>query len=917
MAVETLTIRFTSERLRDPRAWFIAGSNAADWLSEILAWNVPHASISLRLVPRSLGDRTPLGSLVTVDGKAKPGVSSRCQPYGCLAESLFLPVEARLDPAAEESELRELFASGTSYVWHPVGGLTKFDRRDVLSIGDLLKRLTPTDADWDRADPGTTFSRRLASLEVDRPQTVELILQEARGDIGSRSDALEELPLAPGEGVGASIARAAAVSLGAIGLAIGRLASMVPGLPRAIPANWIERMNQWFATAFSPEWQSARERELRRLMQMLKKDPDLGLQYAPPLASACDPARGFAPPTFRLFKRLVDFRLWSRKTATSPWPVSSNIQQDLTTKYRELANREIRLGRHRRAAYIYANLLGDWSSAAATLKTGGYFREAATLYLERLNRPFDAAVCLEQDGAWNEAIRLYEKIKAHVKIGELYRKLEQHENAERAYRAAVTSHLQTGDRIAAAHLLDTELKQTDEALATLREGWPDSRQASACLAAEFHLLGRLGRHAEAGRRILELRDEPLGTEQVVLLASVLAEAGQRYPDSKVRADAADVTRIVASRRFVQLEHLRLPPDSRLLASVAKLAPEDRLLARDCDRFLRGALIRFAPPPRQTTQKSGRVALIHRTQLLPQLDWLCGTGTSEYLFTAGYRDKKLLVSRRRWSEIYELPRAVWWSAPALSRYPILLAPCPFDRHEMWVQVRGAAPFSPREIAAPNPGEKKLTIRTPAWSDHETIALARAEHGVSWAITGTSSLVARAFAVDGTPLFSHEIPTDNLALLFAHSPPPASLALHARVEGLFLATGNQLMNVGGEKRVKTIDFDEPIVGLSGSPPYTRLRLAVSFPQGGAVFWRDSSTVRRFGDELSLPRTVFTVSGHLVAVDSRRIEIYRVDRHEVKLEAAIDSPGQPVAVMRVKINEFAILDATAHLAVYRITT
>jgi hypothetical protein len=76
-----------------------------------------------------------------------------------------------------------------------------------------------------------------------------------------------------------------------------------------------------------------------------------------------------------------------------------------------------------------------------------------------------------------------------------------------------------------------------------------------------------------------------------------------------------------------------------------------------------------------------------------------------------------------------------------------------------------------------------------------------------------------------------------------------------------------------------------------------------------------VRRFGDELSQPRTVFTISGHLVAVDASRIEIYRLDRHELKLESAADSPGQPLAVMRVSISEFAILDATALLSVYRI--
>jgi len=132
--------------------------------------------------------------------------------------------------------------------------------------------------------------------------------------------------------------------------------------------------------------------------------------------------------------------------------VTPAMRHELAARYRELADREIRLGRHRRAAYIYATLLGDWAASAATLRTGGYYREAATLYQERLQRPRDAAACLEEDGAWNEAINLYEKLSDYEKVGQLYRKIEQHEHAESAYRKAVAQHLQHGDRTAAARL---------------------------------------------------------------------------------------------------------------------------------------------------------------------------------------------------------------------------------------------------------------------------------------------------------------------------------------------------------------------------------------------------------------------------------------------------------------------------------
>jgi tetratricopeptide (TPR) repeat protein len=912
MTVEQLRIRFTPARLREPQAWFIPGLRPENWLSEIVEWGVPHSAISLRLVARSLGDRTPIGCLVTVSGKASPRVSKCCQPYGCIAARLYLPVEAQLDPAVEEFELGELFASAASYVWHPVAGLIGFEEDEIRSVGDLLEQLPETEADWDQADPGTTFSPRLVSVEVDRPISIESIMQSARGDIGNRSGALDELPTAPGEGRGASLARIASLPLAAMGSAIDWIASKLPALPKAVQPNWLQRINKWLSTAVSAEWQSARDRELRRLMEMLKNEPDEGLQYALPLDGTGE-GRGLARPTARLFRRLVDFRFWSRGGPADPWLITPAMRHELATRYRELADREIRLGRHRRAAYIYANLLGDWAASAAALKTGGYFREAATLYQERLNRPRDAAACLEEDGAWNEAINLYEKLSDHERVGQLYRKLEQHEHAEAAYRKAVARHLTHGDRTAAARLLENELRQMEQALATLRGGWPDSRQAAACLTAEFQLLGRLGRHAAAERRTSELRDQPLPHEHLMILAPLLAQTAQDYPDAQVRSAAADTTRIVVSRRLVQLENAKVQPDHRLLAAIEKLAPEDRLLARDCVRFVREAEFRFAPPPAKPTRRSDPTTrppeLIHTAQLPPTLDWLCGTGTNEHFYAAGYRHRRLILVQGSWTEICNLPQTVSWDAPTTNRQPILLAPCPFDRHPIWIHVRGAPPFVPLTIVS-DADQKRLVIRTPAWSNQETVALARAEQGVSWAISAGENLVVSAFSPEGTPIFSREIPIDDFTPL-----PAQSIPLHARSEGLFFAIGNHLMSVDDGQRVKSTEFDEPIIALSGSPAHTRLRLAVSFVQGGAVFWKDSSRVRRFGDELSQPRTVFTISGHLVAVDASRIEIYRLDRHELKLESAADSPGQPLAVMRVSINEFAILDATALLGVYRI--
>ena len=101
----------------------------------------------------------------------------------------------------------------------------------------------------------------------------------------------------------------------------------------------------------------------------------------------------------------------------------------------ELAGREMRLGRYRRAAYIYAHLLGDFTNAAAALVAGKHWREAAVLYRDKLKRPEMAAKCLEQGGLWAEAIEFYEQLGDFEKVGDLYAQLEQPEEAEKGLAA--------------------------------------------------------------------------------------------------------------------------------------------------------------------------------------------------------------------------------------------------------------------------------------------------------------------------------------------------------------------------------------------------------------------------------------------------------------------------------------------------
>src|SRR5258708_35552451 len=95
-----------------------------------------------------------------------------------------------------------------------------------------------------------------------------------------------------------------------------------------------------------------------------------------------------------------------------------------------------------------------------------------------------------------------------------------------------------GDLVGAAQLLETRLNAVDEALTLLEEAWPRSRQALQCLAAQFVLLGCIGRVDAALERLLKLRRENLSGSYLEPLTGMLTDVATNFPDRQVKQMAA-------------------------------------------------------------------------------------------------------------------------------------------------------------------------------------------------------------------------------------------------------------------------------------------------------------------------------------------------------------------------------------------
>ena len=928
MTTLELNLRFGPAAVRPPRAWYLPGGDAAAWLERIAAWEVAASTLRMLPLPRGRDDRRAAGLLVTFHADALRTMPAGCVPFGLIAGRLYLPVEAGFDPEVSEAELDALLAEDYIHVWHPAIGLVALEPHEALRAGDLLTAPPRSARRWDHALPGVAFAQRLVSLAPARELTMQVLLEEGRDDIGRDSGSLDELPRSPAEPQPGSLRAASRLATRLVAGIVGGLARLAPSNARA--PTWINRLQDWAERQLgklAAGYNAARHKEIERLMHLLTTDPDQGLRYALPMGG--EGHRGLAAGGDRLIGRDTNFdlgRLGGGRPADF-WDVAPNYQVQLAARYRELANRELHLGRHRRAAYIYAELLGDYQNAAGALAAGRHWREAAALYRQRLHRPREAARCLEQGGLWTEAIALYEELGEHETAGDLYARLGQRESADGQYRTAVIRCRQGGDLISAARLLDEKLFAADEAIAELSSGWPDSSQAAPCLRGVFRLLGRLGRHEDARRWIDELRGGQAPPAVQVPLVEIVADLAGDYPDASLRLHAADSVRVLTSPRLLSSTETER---RRLLDAIARLAPEDQLLRRDCQRYQPP----LPPPPLakwpahagvSKSPRRGRPRLVHSFSLVANaVQWRAAAGSGKEFFAAGILDDRLVLVRSAW-QACERPGKTWTISHGLEDAPILLAVDPTKDEFVGVHVVGGDVLSREHVFEPTHAcPRAMRAGPPRGITLDGVAAAMHD-GATWLIEGArSGLHLAAVGRHGEPISTRLLPpppvtVDEYELGEEDELPHIPVPLHLRGRNAYIGIGKSLLVLGPEMETETITLGRQIRGLTGSRPNTRPRIVATFDRGGAVYWDEFGDCRieSFAQDMADPVAGVTRGGCLVAASEGTCQVYATQNKVLLFEAEFDLPrDRPLAVLSApRGDQFGIVFASGAVQVYEL--
>jgi tetratricopeptide (TPR) repeat protein len=907
-----LQLRHSDKLDAEPTAWFLPGDSAARWLEELAQSGLSESETRLFLVPKSPEDRSPAGLLV-VPVRAD---SLRHQPSGLacrlIAVRLFVPVDALLHPPVADEEVRTLCPLPINFL-HPAFGLSGFEMESTLRLWHLLDLPEERGDDWNFARPGAPALPELQTIMLAQPPAIEDVFGGAEEEIGIEPPL--DLPPAPDEPKENPLAES--------GRSLRRLfAKGVAGAMRQIPhtghrRTWVNDIEDWAnrqLRGVNQQLEKIRNKELNRLLHLFDTDPEAALRHALPMSAFAH--RGIAPPGGLLGTRLPNFDLSQLGgRAADFWNVPIDLQEVLRRRYREMADREMQLGRHRRAAYIYAELLGDLVSAAHALKQGKHFREAALLYDEHLKNPLEAARCLADGGLLVEAIERYEKLERWLDVADLQDRLGNRAAAEFAARRVVNECVAKDDILAAAKLVEQRLHATNEALEMLLQAWPRSRQAASCVGAAFELLARLGRHEVALERVAQFAREPVPPSHAVPLLTALGKPSQDYPHEMVRHRVADFSRVLIARQLSQPQ-LATDETGRLMECLVRLAPQDRLLARDANRHLLGRretdrrLRRIAPTPANWNKPE----VVRRFELPRQIDWVRLRNESNWFYAVGISEKRLTLARGIWEG--EIQSMSWPCAAGVVRSGGLI----FEpTGEQGRAVTLALPGMPHLALQKFPATdlffgQQCMVGTPHWLTNDHYPIAYGEESVWTAHVAVGRAVLSCHDIYGRLQRTIDVTDDLLA--DAERGEKTRLCLVAVGNSAAIALGNRAVLTRSDGGVTRLELPGQVIGLHPTLPYTRVGLAILLNHGAALHWIGAPGLIELDRDITAPMATFVPGGPLVLLSDVQMILLDVDSRAVQKVTRVEVTGQrPMGVSATSSpGQFAVLGAKGEMTVYR---
>ncbi|OYP36356.1 hypothetical protein [Rhodopirellula sp. MGV] len=845
-------------------------------------------------LPTSRQDIRPAGLVVFLDEAVRKeqlpvGLIPLRRLSGVDSPRVWMPVDARLSARLPDVIQEDLYPKHfDDLVWLPDLGIVGFGSEDVVKHTDWIAAPASTSLlSWSSPPATDTLPTRLielSSASFDQPNSFEVSMQE---QFGSEEqpwwEAVESDGPKSGSGIRSKVTGWLLSKLDAMSEAVAKRKAKAAEQNRSMKRNSaamqgagrndasITRpISAMMAMKLAAMLQGKREQQIEKLLKMLRDDPEKALQFAIPLGGMADAFRGFAMPGAALMSRLTDFSLGGLSASGGPvdaWSIGNQYQTKLLRSYRELANREVAAGKHRRAAYIYAHLLNDFRAAANALEQGRFYAEAATLHKDKLNSPRNAARCLALGGQFEKAAEIYLDLSEYELAGEAFVQGGDLERGNQAFESAYGRALARHALVLAAEILTNRLGKRKEAIELLCQQWPDGYQAKDTAELAIQWLGQDGQHEQTQSFAQRVLDQA-SVSQLPDVVAIFSQQCRRYPERLLRYQFDDHCRIAVARA--------MESDSRLvhdevLKSLGVSSPGDRQLRRDCQIYGR----RLKPSPSErvpSASRSDAITAVAKLKLQKLFHYSDFQVYKKQLIAVGIANGCLQVHRVPVGDPMPMDRYVKSGkvklSSALGQHEPWIASTGLDRNDGVDAVRIYADTPCEAIEAAIPDDHIAPVKIYIAARREFLAAAGTIGKQEWIVFAANQSIVLADAATSFDLLQHlhaeDISLEDLSSL--------NVKLALVDEQPFVAIGNLLINVKGAS-THCSPLDSDIRLLAGSPPRTRKRLLLATEsmlelryldgQPSAVLCRDY----RYDSAMMVP------NGSIIAIENQTLHRFDV--------------------------------------------
>ncbi len=477
-----LKIKPTPKNTYPLNGFLIKGTFVKFWLQQLQSLQINLENIAVYIIPDLLANsiwgcfvKTPIPQNSTTN-------LFNIEPCQCVYNCLYIPNYSICSPLLSKEEIEKIFPNN-KYLLHPEFGLVelaeKIDWMNLLLLSN--EKIVPIKKPFE-----TVFiPKQIKKIEI-KALPPEALLKEMEEKIFPKKEKFDDKPLNLMEKIKLGLLRTFVNSKSndEVNSEKNELSSpnfLQKMFGKVISKAFVEKMEENL-----DELEKRNASELQKLMNLFKLNPEEALKYSIPIDND-GITRGGNKGAFNMSKRWDGFGLFGNfgKSSNSGSILADDAFSILQQQYNQSAATFIKQKDFEKAAFIYLKLLKNNYMAAKTLEDGEMYAEAASIYLKYVQDKNKAAQCYEKGSMTTNAIDLYKELKQNEKVGDLYIKLHNKEDAYNNYNIVVEEYKQQNKYVNAALVLRNKMDNKTDAQDVLLEGWQKNKDALNCINNYF------------------------------------------------------------------------------------------------------------------------------------------------------------------------------------------------------------------------------------------------------------------------------------------------------------------------------------------------------------------------------------------------------------------------------------------------